>query len=72
MVRSTQIDPNEIQFEDFPKEARMEIQFAWERFAMAQHDEMEEELFMVPHARREEKEPDLAKQVVWDDGRGVG
>ncbi len=40
-VRSTQIDPNEIQFEDFPKEARMEVQLAWEGSIMAQQDEME-------------------------------
>jgi hypothetical protein len=40
-VRSTQIDPNEIQFEDFPEEARMELQLVWEGFAMAQQDEME-------------------------------
>jgi hypothetical protein len=30
MIRSTQIDPNEIQFEDFLREAKMEVQSAWE------------------------------------------
>jgi hypothetical protein len=40
-VRSTQIDPNDIQFEDFPKEAKMEVQSTWEGSTMAQQDEMD-------------------------------
>jgi hypothetical protein len=30
-IRSTQFDLNKIQFKDFPKEARMEVQSTWER-----------------------------------------
>ncbi len=52
MVRSTQIDPNDIQLEDAIKDEGMGMQLMWEKPIITPHEAMERGATMAPYEKR--------------------
>lgn len=61
MVRSTQIDPNEIQLDHIPKDKNMEGQIAWEEGNLAPLEVVEEHVIVAPQARKNNGEFELTR-----------